>query len=150
MRLLHTIKGSARMAGAMRFGQMIHDMETRVEEAIGLPEVPETLVDQLLAQYDQAFTTYEALKSPAQTASALAADAAASARAGSAPEAARLAAAAKAGASGCSVRRTRPTQHAGDTAAAGCGSALPATRPVAAAAGRGAGGGAACRARSPT
>ena len=68
MRLLHTIKGSARMAGAMRFGQMIHEMETRVEEAIGLPEVPETLVDQLLAQYDQAFTSYEALKQPAQTA----------------------------------------------------------------------------------
>ena len=64
MRLLHTIKGSARMAGAMRFGQMVHDMETRVEEAIGLPEVPETLVDQLLAQYDQAFAIYEILKSP--------------------------------------------------------------------------------------
>ncbi|MEO6270949.1 MAG: Hpt domain-containing protein, partial [Lautropia sp.] len=61
MRLLHTIKGSARMAGAMRFGQMVHEMETRVEEAIGLPEVPETLVDHLLAQYDQAYGAYEGL-----------------------------------------------------------------------------------------
>ena len=66
MRLLHTIKGSARMAGAMRFGQMIHEMENRVEEAIGLPEVPETLVDQLLAQYDQAYASYEAMKQGAE------------------------------------------------------------------------------------
>nr|MBA3480155.1 Hpt domain-containing protein [Lautropia sp.] len=66
MRLLHTIKGSARMAGAMRFGQMIHELETRVEEAIELPEVPETLVDQLVAQYDQAFAAYEELKEPGE------------------------------------------------------------------------------------
>src|SRR5690606_32304203 len=30
MRQLHTIKGSARMAGAMVLGQRVHEMETRV------------------------------------------------------------------------------------------------------------------------
>ncbi len=70
MRLLHTIKGSARMAGAMRFGQMMHEMETRAEEAVGLPEVPESLVDQLLAQYDQAYAAYEVLKQGADATAA--------------------------------------------------------------------------------
>jgi len=39
MRLFHTIKGSARMAGAMRFGQMIHELETQVEDALAQPPV---------------------------------------------------------------------------------------------------------------
>ena len=31
LRLMHTVKGSARMAGAMQLGQHTHDMETRIE-----------------------------------------------------------------------------------------------------------------------
>ncbi|HEX4596991.1 MAG TPA: Hpt domain-containing protein [Burkholderiaceae bacterium] len=30
MRCLHTVKGSARMAGAMRLGELVHEMETRI------------------------------------------------------------------------------------------------------------------------
>ncbi|MDR2874317.1 MAG: Hpt domain-containing protein [Methylobacillus sp.] len=33
-RALHTLKGSARMAGAMRIGENLHNLETRVEEAL--------------------------------------------------------------------------------------------------------------------
>ncbi|MCK7501993.1 MAG: Hpt domain-containing protein [Comamonadaceae bacterium] len=36
MRQLHTVKGSARMAGAMRLGELVHDMETRIESAMQL------------------------------------------------------------------------------------------------------------------
>ncbi len=35
-RLLHTLKGSARMAGAMAMGELIHFMETRLERAVAL------------------------------------------------------------------------------------------------------------------
>src|SRR5690606_37603044 len=40
------------------------------EEAVGLPEVPESLVDQLLAQYDQAYAAYEVLKQGADATAA--------------------------------------------------------------------------------
>jgi chemosensory pili system protein ChpA (sensor histidine kinase/response regulator) len=65
MRHLHTIKGSARMAGAMRFGQLVHDMETRVEAAMALTEIPITLIDDLTAQYDIALNMFEVLRDPA-------------------------------------------------------------------------------------
>jgi chemosensory pili system protein ChpA (sensor histidine kinase/response regulator) len=54
MRLLHTVKGSARMAGAMRLGELVHDMETRIESAMALPQLPPELVDDLLGRYDRA------------------------------------------------------------------------------------------------
>jgi len=56
MRLLHTIKGSARMAGAMRLGELVHDMEARIETAMALPHLPDGLSDDLLARYDVAMT----------------------------------------------------------------------------------------------
>lgn len=62
MRLLHTVKGSARMAGAMRLGELMHDMESRVEAAIGLPELPPDFADDLLARYDIAVTLFEGLQ----------------------------------------------------------------------------------------
>ena len=36
-RTLHTLKGSARMAGAMRLGELAHSLETHLEEATGTP-----------------------------------------------------------------------------------------------------------------
>ena len=45
MRLFHTIKGSARMAGAMRFGQMIHELETQVEDALAQPPVQPSVIE---------------------------------------------------------------------------------------------------------
>jgi chemosensory pili system protein ChpA (sensor histidine kinase/response regulator) len=62
MRLLHTIKGSARMAGAMRLGELVHDMETRVEAAMALPSLPAELTDDLLARYDVAMALFEGLQ----------------------------------------------------------------------------------------
>ena len=62
MRLLHTVKGRARMAGAMRLGELMHDMETRVESAMALPQLPVELTDDLLARYDIAMNLYEGLQ----------------------------------------------------------------------------------------
>jgi chemosensory pili system protein ChpA (sensor histidine kinase/response regulator) len=64
MRLLHTVKGSARMAGAMRLGQLVHDMETRIEAASALPRVPAALLDDLIARHDQVLTLHEAIREP--------------------------------------------------------------------------------------
>ncbi len=62
MRLLHTVKGSARMAGAMRLGELVHDMETRIESAMALTKVPRELVDDLLARYDLVMSLFEGLQ----------------------------------------------------------------------------------------
>ncbi|MGC1439432.1 MAG: Hpt domain-containing protein [Burkholderiaceae bacterium] len=52
MRDLHTVKGSARMAGAMILGQRVHEMETRVELAISSAENPAGLVEELILEQD--------------------------------------------------------------------------------------------------
>lgn len=52
MRELHTVKGSARMAGAMVLGQRVHEMETRVEQAITSNDNPAGLIDDLIAEQD--------------------------------------------------------------------------------------------------
>jgi len=70
MRQLHTVKGSARMAGAMRLGELVHDMETRIESAMQLASVPAVIVDDLHGQYDRAMQLYEALHGPQDTAPA--------------------------------------------------------------------------------
>ena len=64
MRLFHTIKGSARMAGAMRFGQMIHELETQVEDALAQPPVQPSVIEAVLAGYDQAVSAYEVMLHP--------------------------------------------------------------------------------------
>ncbi|HEX5640471.1 MAG TPA: Hpt domain-containing protein [Burkholderiaceae bacterium] len=64
MRKLHTIKGSARMAGAMRLGELVHEMETRMEAAMQLADVPADVVDALHAQYDVAMGLYDELLDP--------------------------------------------------------------------------------------
>jgi len=74
MRLLHTVKGSARMAGAMRLGSLVHDLETEIEQAIALPAVSEQAVEALIARNDLILTVFEALRNPnsaAATAAAL-------------------------------------------------------------------------------
>ena len=51
-RTLHTLKGSARMAGALRLGDLVHNMETRVIEAMeGAQPTPE-FFDELFAYFD--------------------------------------------------------------------------------------------------
>jgi len=52
-RVLHTFKGSARMAGAIRLGELCHIMETRVEEAIENNAFPKALWDELEDKMDR-------------------------------------------------------------------------------------------------
>lgn len=46
-RLLHTFKGSARMAGAMNLGEATHQLEARVEEALRAGHVTPAFIDEL-------------------------------------------------------------------------------------------------------
>jgi len=52
-RLLHTLKGSARMAGAMSIGQLVHGMETRIEDAVATGTVTPAFLDTLDASFDR-------------------------------------------------------------------------------------------------
>lgn len=62
MRDLHTVKGSARMAGAMALGQRVHEMETRIEAASVLTVVPAALIDELVADHDAVVAMFEAIR----------------------------------------------------------------------------------------
>ena len=46
-RLLHTFKGSARMAGAMNLGEATHQLEARVEEALRAGHVTPAFIDEI-------------------------------------------------------------------------------------------------------
>ncbi len=70
MRQLHTIKGSARMAGAMRLGDCVHHMETRIEESMHAPQVPVAVIDDLQSRYDNAMSLFDELVHPPQPAPA--------------------------------------------------------------------------------
>ncbi|WP_332852982.1 Hpt domain-containing protein [Duganella sp. S19_KUP01_CR8] len=77
LRLLHTVKGSARMAGAMRLGQHAHEIETHIENMVHAGSATPQAFDELLAHYDHALLLFEQLQHPdalQQTASGLAAD----------------------------------------------------------------------------
>lgn len=53
LRLLHTLKGSANMIGTGQLGEMIHVMESDVEEAFDQPVVPTYAIDKIEYEYDQ-------------------------------------------------------------------------------------------------
>ncbi len=61
-RSLHTLKGSARMAGAMALGQLTHSMETRVENALQLPSIPPAIFEGLFSSFDRNTMLVEQLK----------------------------------------------------------------------------------------
>ncbi|MCX7893383.1 MAG: Hpt domain-containing protein, partial [Burkholderiales bacterium] len=63
-RLLHTLKGSARMCGAMALGELTHAMETKVENAMALKELPPSLFDELETSYDRMGVLYDRLQHP--------------------------------------------------------------------------------------
>ncbi|MCH8620141.1 Hpt domain-containing protein [Undibacterium sp. TS12] len=64
-RIMHTIKGSARMAGAMGLGQHIHDMESRIETLMhGGSAVRASLLDDLLARHDYSMQMFDRLLHP--------------------------------------------------------------------------------------
>jgi chemosensory pili system protein ChpA (sensor histidine kinase/response regulator) len=64
-RLLHTLKGSARMAGAMALGELIHSTETRVLTAAQLALVPDSVFEALEASHDRIGLLLEGLSRPA-------------------------------------------------------------------------------------
>ncbi|RYF68022.1 MAG: hybrid sensor histidine kinase/response regulator, partial [Comamonadaceae bacterium] len=61
LRTLHTLKGSARLAGAMRLGERAHRMESEIE-AIGATGVDTAAVEQLLTRFDALQATFEGLR----------------------------------------------------------------------------------------
>ncbi len=75
MRTLHTLKGGARLAGAMRLGEMAHRLETRIEHLLASPPVSEADVEHLQAVGDVLAHTFETLRhgdAPSSQAAALA------------------------------------------------------------------------------
>ena len=63
-RVLHTLKGSARMAGAMAMGELTHHMETRVENAMAVKTLPTTLFEELETSWDRMGLLFEQLQKP--------------------------------------------------------------------------------------
>ncbi|WP_461467036.1 hybrid sensor histidine kinase/response regulator [Melaminivora sp.] len=61
LRALHTLKGSARLAGAMRLGEMAHRMETAVEQ-IDLEAAHSAEIDVLLGRLDSLQADFDALR----------------------------------------------------------------------------------------
>jgi chemosensory pili system protein ChpA (sensor histidine kinase/response regulator) len=64
LRLLHTLKGSARMAGAMQLGQHFHEMETRIENLMRMSAPSPQAIEDLLIRYDHALHLFEELQDP--------------------------------------------------------------------------------------
>ncbi|WP_326532868.1 Hpt domain-containing protein [Pseudorhodoferax sp.] len=62
MRTLHTFKGGARLAGAMRLGEMAHRLETGVEHLSAEPNPVAAQIDPLLARADAMVSAYEGLR----------------------------------------------------------------------------------------
>jgi chemosensory pili system protein ChpA (sensor histidine kinase/response regulator) len=61
-RLLHTLKGSARMVGAMAIGELTHAMETRVVNVGQLSSIPDSLFEELEASFDRITLLVEELE----------------------------------------------------------------------------------------
>ena len=62
-RLLHTLKGSARMAGAIRLGELCHLMEGRIEAALESGEYTDDLFSWLEERMDRLSSDVERLRS---------------------------------------------------------------------------------------
>jgi chemosensory pili system protein ChpA (sensor histidine kinase/response regulator) len=65
LRLLHTLKGSARMAGAMQLGQYLHDTESQVETLLHGGHPDHAALDALLARHDHSLSLFEQLQNTA-------------------------------------------------------------------------------------
>ena len=61
-RALHTLKGSARMAGAIRLGELTHLMESRIEFALEAGDLSSALFEDLQAQMDRLSIDLERLQ----------------------------------------------------------------------------------------
>jgi len=74
-RALHTLKGSARMAGAIRLGELAHLMESAIDAALEADEFPDTLFEGLEGKMDRLSADVERLRAPAPAPAAHAAEA---------------------------------------------------------------------------
>ena len=61
-RVLHTLKGSSRMAGAMAMGELTHHMETRVENALAVKTLPASLFEDLVTSWDRMGVLFDRLQ----------------------------------------------------------------------------------------
>ncbi|MEO5737587.1 MAG: Hpt domain-containing protein, partial [Variovorax sp.] len=61
LRTLHTLKGSARLAGAMRLGERAHRMESEIE-LLGSSGVERASIEHLLARFDVLQATFDGLR----------------------------------------------------------------------------------------
>ena len=61
LHVLHTLKGSARMAGAMRLGEMAHRLESAIEH-LGNDNLTSQHVEPLLANFDELRANFDALR----------------------------------------------------------------------------------------
>jgi chemosensory pili system protein ChpA (sensor histidine kinase/response regulator) len=64
LRLLHTIKGSARMAGAMGLGQHMHEIESRIEQITRSGTPSAEAIEELLGRLDHGLSMFEQLQNP--------------------------------------------------------------------------------------
>jgi chemosensory pili system protein ChpA (sensor histidine kinase/response regulator) len=64
MRTLHTFKGGARLAGAMRLGEMAHRLETAIEHLLARDDARPSDIEPLVARVDAIESAFETLKSP--------------------------------------------------------------------------------------
>ncbi len=70
LRHLHTLKGSARLAGALRLGEMVHRMETDAER-LGSDVQDGDLIEPLQATFDGIEARFESLRDPAEQAESM-------------------------------------------------------------------------------
>ncbi|MES2423065.1 MAG: Hpt domain-containing protein [Pseudomonadota bacterium] len=61
LRVLHTLKGSARLAGALRLGEMAHLFESEIE-SLGADQQDSTLLSPLLGRFDALQATFDQLR----------------------------------------------------------------------------------------
>ena len=62
MRTLHTLKGGARLAGAMRLGEMAHRLESSIEHLLAREERNAAAIEPLQARVDALLASFEALR----------------------------------------------------------------------------------------
>ena len=67
LRVLHTLKGSSRLAGAMRLGEMTHRMESAIE-ALGGESFQASQIEPILARFDGLQANFDGLRAVAEQA----------------------------------------------------------------------------------
>ncbi|MEN9670128.1 MAG: hypothetical protein RL018_405 [Pseudomonadota bacterium] len=68
LRTLHTLKGSSRLAGAMRLGELSHRMESEIE-SLGTENLSSASIEPLLTRLDGLQALFELITKPADTTS---------------------------------------------------------------------------------